>query len=276
MLNAPTEPMPLPNHGGPHVVLLGAGASRAAFPNGDKWGRRLPLMCDIVEVCGLQPILRGFGIPYDGENMEALYSRLLADPATADCVASIEATIFRYFESLELPDEPTLYDHLVLSLRAKDMIVTFNWDPLLWQALARVSEYATTPLPVFLHGNVSVGYCRHHKPVIVGPRSNRCERCGQLLEDSRLLYPVMQKGYSSDALLADAWSEVQRHLRKAFVLTIFGYSAPDTDGEAKELLREGWGDVEKRFTEQVEIIDIKPIDELKCTWRPLRAPNKTS
>ena len=34
--------------GKPHVVILGAGASAAAFPNGDKNGNKLPLtlICD--------------------------------------------------------------------------------------------------------------------------------------------------------------------------------------------------------------------------------------
>jgi len=35
-----------------HTFILGAGASRAAFPNGDKFGRALPLMCDFVDVLG--------------------------------------------------------------------------------------------------------------------------------------------------------------------------------------------------------------------------------
>ena len=34
----------------PHVVMLGAGASVAAFPNGDKNGRKVPLMKDLVGV----------------------------------------------------------------------------------------------------------------------------------------------------------------------------------------------------------------------------------
>lgn len=32
----------------PHVVLLGAGASRAAFPSGEETGKHLPLMNDFV------------------------------------------------------------------------------------------------------------------------------------------------------------------------------------------------------------------------------------
>jgi len=35
--------------GKPRVVILGAGASLAAFPDGDKNGKKLPLMCDFVE-----------------------------------------------------------------------------------------------------------------------------------------------------------------------------------------------------------------------------------
>jgi hypothetical protein len=32
-----------------HVVILGAGASLAAFPDGDKYGIKLPLMNNLVE-----------------------------------------------------------------------------------------------------------------------------------------------------------------------------------------------------------------------------------
>lgn len=33
----------------PHVVILGAGGSYAAFPNGDRNGKKLPLMNNFVE-----------------------------------------------------------------------------------------------------------------------------------------------------------------------------------------------------------------------------------
>lgn len=33
----------------PHVVILGAGASRAAFPYGNAKGRRLPVMADLAD-----------------------------------------------------------------------------------------------------------------------------------------------------------------------------------------------------------------------------------
>jgi hypothetical protein len=48
----------LPAHDGkfvlsPHVVLLGAGASLAAFPNGDANGNKLPLMNDLIATVGI-------------------------------------------------------------------------------------------------------------------------------------------------------------------------------------------------------------------------------
>jgi len=39
----------------------------------------------------------------------------------------VEQVIDEYFETLNA-DTPTLYDHLILSLRPKDVIATFNWD----------------------------------------------------------------------------------------------------------------------------------------------------
>src|SRR5579859_4661418 len=48
------------NHS-PHVVILGAGASRAAFPDGDAKKRRLPLMADLIECLGLRDSIRAAG-----------------------------------------------------------------------------------------------------------------------------------------------------------------------------------------------------------------------
>ncbi len=46
----------------PHVVLVGAGASRAAFPNGDAAGQRIPVMDVIVDIIELQPLIEVSGI----------------------------------------------------------------------------------------------------------------------------------------------------------------------------------------------------------------------
>ena len=147
----------------PHVFILGAGASRAALLKGDRHGRRLPLMNDLVEVVGLAPLFDRHGLAYPGENFETVYADLHGQPEHAALLAEVERVISSYFGSLALPDHATIYDYLVLSLRPKDVIATFNWDPFLWQACARNHRYAQLPNVLFLHGNVAVGYCLNDK-----------------------------------------------------------------------------------------------------------------
>ena len=49
----------------PHLVLLGAGASLAAFPDGERNGMKLPLMNNFVEtVYGLSDYFDRCGIDY--------------------------------------------------------------------------------------------------------------------------------------------------------------------------------------------------------------------
>lgn len=59
----------------PHVVILGAGASKASFPNGDKNGHIVPLMNDLINICELEPILEEHGVCTDICNFEELYNR---------------------------------------------------------------------------------------------------------------------------------------------------------------------------------------------------------
>jgi hypothetical protein len=119
----------------PHVVILGAGASIAATPNGDAFGRRLPSMMTFVDVLGLQPILAEHGISFvAGTNFETLYAGLAEDSEKQAIARQLERAVSNYFGSLRLPPHATLYDRLVLSLRSKDLIATFNWDPFLYQA----------------------------------------------------------------------------------------------------------------------------------------------
>lgn len=253
--------------GRPHVLILGAGATLAAFPNGDRNGRKLPLIHNIVEVCGLQPILDAHGLTYQGGDFEAFFASLVAAGTHPDTIAAMERAIFDYFAAMELPDGPTLYDHLVLSLRPKDVIATFNWDPFLWQALQRNCRFTDMPTPLFLHGNVAVGHCMQHKPASMGPRGDRCRQCGKPLQDSRLLYPVEQKNYNSDSFIKKSWNLLDGSLKDAFLVTIFGYSAPVTDVAAVKLLKMAWGKTSDREMEQFEMIDLKSEDDLHATWR---------
>jgi len=252
----------------PHFVLLGAGASLAALPDGDAYGRKLPLMDDLVKTLCLDTRLKAAKIDYSTLNFEALYSRLYSDPNLKNVCRDIEETIRHYFSDIELPNHPTIYDHLVLSLRPKDFIATFNWDPLLLQAIERnyIPLKKDPPNIRFLHGCVSAGFC----PTCTEPqRFGRCHRmcdCGSEFEPMPLLYPVEKKDYASDSRISSAWSDTKIALKRAYWFTVFGYGAPASDREAVALLKEGWGDVDRRELEQVEIIDIKDEETLRNNW----------
>src|SRR6187399_1975436 len=62
------------NHS-PHVVILGAGASRACCPKGDSNGNKLPLMSDFVETLQLKAIIEKAG-ENPRDNFEVIFSRL--------------------------------------------------------------------------------------------------------------------------------------------------------------------------------------------------------
>lgn len=158
----------------PHVVILGAGASLASFPKGDKKGIKLPLMNSLANAINLQEIIPQQYLPLLG-NFEHLYSAITKDPAAAEVKEIIENKVYQYFYDLEIPDTPTLYDYLILSLREKDIIATFNWDPLLLKCLRRHEKVKNLPKVVFLHGNVGVGLCMDCK--VIGYSYNKiCHR----------------------------------------------------------------------------------------------------
>jgi hypothetical protein len=255
--------------GKPHVVLLGAGASRAALPNGDKNGRTVPLLREVAADLNLveqfPDDLRDLAVT----DFEAAYSQLW--DRGADGTVEIEHLVRDYFSELELPETPTIYDALLMSLREKDAIFTFNWDPLLIQSeirLGRLGAGPDFPPLFFLHGNVVVGFCR--KDQTSGLIGQRCTRCGELFEPSRLLFPVERKNYQDGGLIEREWQAMRHYLKHCFMFTIFGYSAPTTDVEAIDLLRKGWGDPSERNMEQTEIINRPGLDEdgLRNTWKP--------
>jgi hypothetical protein len=257
------------SHTRPHVVLLGAGASFAALPNGDKKGRSVPLLKDVAEslklVDDFPEDLKDLAI----KNFEQAYSDLFVRNQ-ARSLKLINDKVFKYFAELELPDEPNLYDTLNLSLRDKDAIFTFNWDPFLMQSRIRLARLGVTksfPKLFFLHGNVTAGYCLNDKTSgIVG---NCCSQCGESFKPSQLLYPTGQKDYQ-DPFIVNEWLAVQLYLKECFMFTIFGYSAPTTDKEAIDLLKKGWGDVKEREMEQTEVINQPGADRelLRETWEP--------
>lgn len=254
----------------PHIVLLGAGASLAAFPNGEKNGLKLPLMSNFVEtVNGLSSYLDKCGIDYKGQNFEELYNSLYEDSQYDEIRSTIEEIIYDYFAQMELPKEPTLYDHLVLSLTGLDVVATFNWDPFLWQAICRnydrVGE-ANLPYPLYLHGNTAVGMCTKHEKIQISHKDGMCSKCRTLLSRSKLLYPIGKKNYNIDPFIKSSWDRVKSCLKNAYMFTIFGYGAPSSDVEAVGLLSEAWGDKYQRSMEQTGFIDKIDEDSICKRW----------
>ncbi len=251
----------------PHLVILGAGASRATCPEGDQNGRILPLMSDFVDVVGLGSTLNAWNIRAQ-RNFEDIFSDLW-DKGEAKKIQEIQHAVEGYFGALRLPERPTIYDHLVLSLRRGHVIATFNWDPLLMEAYLRNGKAGLSmPRLAFLHGNVRVGYCA--KDRVSGLAGRSCGHCGDEYQAPPLLYPIRKKNYSADTFISNEWEVLKWGLRNAFMVTIFGYSGPKTDEEALAAMREAWGDPHSREMEQTALIiaPTQPEDDARSNWDP--------
>jgi hypothetical protein len=248
-----------------HIVILGAGASIAStLHNPEPSGKKLPSMDNFIEVLGLADMLRAAGVDTSHTNFETVYSILYNRDPAAPLVKEIENTIRDYFQSLTIPATPTIYDYLILSLRPKDLIATFNWDPFLYQAFSRNRKHCDGPRLSFLHGNVAIGFAVEDKKA--GPAGWFSKATGAEFVPTRLLYPVTNKNYNADEFTRREWERLQRELQSAKRMTIFGYGAPDTDVEAVELMRTAWGDPNERNLEQIEIIDVQTQEVVRERW----------
>ncbi len=237
----------------PHVVILGAGASLASFPRGERRGRKLPLMKDFVETVGLQELLKKESIDFENKNFEDIFDGLVKSPIHSKLIQDIKTIIYDYFSRMEISYDATVYDKLILSLRKKDLIATFNWDPLLLQTYHRISRYVRElPQLAFLHGNVGEGIC--YKDKIKGIIGNYCSKCGKEFQPTELLYPIKDKDYDSDPSIKDDWTILRNFLRYAYFVTIFGYSAPKTDILAINIMKEIWNVNPSKELAEIEII----------------------
>ena len=143
-------------------------------------------------------------------------------------------------------------------------MATFNWDPFLFLAHMRNRDVGALPQILFLHGCAVLGYCEEHKKQ--GPLDARCGACGGRFLPARLLYPVRDKDYAADRYIESQWRGLRSALERAFVLTVFGYSAPESDAEAVKLMGSAWGRAERRELEETEIINTTREDELAARW----------
>ena len=251
----------------PHVVILGAGASIAACPNGDRNGLTLPSLQNIQEVTELSELFARIEVVEGslGDGFEAKYSKLVHLGNYSDEIDQINVSVWKYFAKLELPNTITPYDLLILGLREKDSIFTFNWDPFLLQALRRCSGVAKLPSVHFLHGCVDVAFCSSCK--VKSNLGIACPRCGGEMKPSHLLFPVTDKDYDSDPLIKDEWDALRHALDDAYFVTVFGYSAPVTDVAARLIMINAFSSSRFRELSEVEIIDIRLREDIEESWK---------
>lgn len=132
------------------------------------------------------------------------------------------------------------------------------------QTHRRNRHVAELPDIRFLHGCVDFAACTEHD--ILGCPFQYCPTCHRSLCQEQLFFPDEDKDYAKDNPIHRDWVAVTERLRKAFHLTIFGYSGPATDYNAKKLLLEGWTQTPVRDISHAEIIDTKDEDVLWESW----------
>ena len=250
----------------PHVVILGAGASVAAILNGDRNGKKISAMAGFIDKLGMGDVIRNCNLSTTSDNLEDIYMEMYDRSDCEDARKELERRIEEYFSSFQIPYKPTVYDFLLLGLTKKDLVATFNWDPLLIQAYDRCTKITRNlPKLAFLHGNVGVKYCEEDDLVVISKFEN-CPRCGKNLTKAALLYPIKNKDYNNSVFIKGYWDMLTAYMRSAYRVTVFGYSAPKSDVAAMEMLRTAWGNWEKRNMEEIEIIDIADEEIVRTAW----------
>jgi len=252
----------------PHVVIIGAGASKAACPT-DKNGNTVPLLRNIHEVLGLTDKLKSYGFSESElSNFELLFSNICGKSEYGGLQKELEGTVHNYFQKLIIRDDVTLYDYLVLSLTDKDAIISFNWDPFLIQAYRRNIDVGNLPQLIFPHGNVGVGICYDCK--IKGYANSLCNNCFKPFSDMPLLFPVGRKNYYDNSIIENEWNIAKNYLSRAAGVTIFGYSAPETDVEAYQLLKSSYQKSRITTIAPLTIINLAENEqEQKAKWQEI-------
>jgi hypothetical protein len=99
----------------PHVLVLGAGASIASYLHSGRIGKPLPSMADLIDTLALRQEIEAAGIETGNFNFEAFYDEIATSGEQTGLRLQIEERVYRYFSDLQLPDQPTIYDYLLLN-----------------------------------------------------------------------------------------------------------------------------------------------------------------
>lgn len=165
----------------PHVVLLGAEASVATIPNGDKNGKKISAMKGFIDKLGMRSVISSINLNTMSNNLEDIYMEMYKrNDCNLQCI-QLEDAIEKYFCKFKLPNTPTIYDYLLFSLTKKDLVATFNLDPLLVEAYTMCTMITDNlPQMAFLHGNVAIAACE--KDMVLGSPYAYCSFCGEMLK----------------------------------------------------------------------------------------------
>lgn len=258
-----------------HLVILGAGATCAAYPNGDSYGNSIPGMDGFMKKTGLIEQFSEERTDLESEpNLEKLFAKWNDNPLKKTQCAKLEKLIYEYMSSLG-PIGMNLYVKLLLSLTNRDVIATFNWDPFIVESYKMVSQYLTHDMPklLFLHGNVGMGYCSKCK--IVGYKGDICSSCGSPFVKMPLLYPITNKNYSDDIYIRNAWIDLGKAIEHAMVITFFGYSAPRSDIDAMNMIKESMQQDSLRDIVEYQLINnAEDTDNLRKCYNLLSIKEK--
>lgn len=79
-----------------HTVILGAGATMAAIPNGDKNGKISSVMNGLIEKLNLHEVLNGIELKTESNNLEDIYSELHSRPECKHATEELEKRLYQY------------------------------------------------------------------------------------------------------------------------------------------------------------------------------------
>jgi hypothetical protein len=167
-------------------------------------------MANLIEATGISRFLNPEHAKVD--NFEAFYSDLVTSGNNEKLIAELDEIVRTYFSGLQIPDQPTVYDYLLLCLRDKDVIPP-SIGILCWPGPAHERNINIKRLPriLYLHGTVGIGLCREHH--MMGFVWQNCIKCNKKLIPPPLLFPVKEKDYSKDKFIADQWSLLEAYLK---------------------------------------------------------------
>lgn len=230
-----------------HLVILGAGSTIATIPNGDKNGEESYTLANLLKDKTFTSFLEKVQGNFSTNDVEDLCKQLYKEDRPL--YYEFESLVRKKYARLELPEEFTILDRLVLSLTPNDAIVSFNWDDLVIQAYQRMSDYVPEemlPILAFPHGNAQTVYNNKHytsKRIVTSP--------GWF--DSPLNMPVDEIDYKSDVFINSQWHILDFYMRNAQMITFFGYRGPSSDEQDLKHLDELFA--KNKICDKIEIID---------------------